>query len=229
MKKYKKIKLKLKLITIFLLFIFIISYAEANIRNNIKQISNHNSNIIANKIISDVVTEEIKNSEIKYNQLVQIKYNDNQEITSVQTDNFYINQLQSNINNKIVDKLQELDVIKIDINLGSLTSSKFLYARGPKITMNAKPIGKLNTKIISEFKSTGINQTIHRLNINLSLKITTMLGFYTNTENINIDIPISETIIVGKVPEYYTSVIGESEEAISKINEYSPNNQINIE
>lgn len=229
MKKYKKIKLKLKLITIFLLFIFIISYAEANIRNNIKQISNHNSNIIANKIISDVVTEEIKNSEIKYNQLVQIKYNDNQEITSVQTDNFYINQLQSNINNKIVDKLQELDVINIDINLGSLTSSKFLYARGPKITMNAKPIGKLNTKIISEFKSTGINQTIHRLNINLSLKITTMLGFYTNTENINIDIPISETIIVGKVPEYYTSVIGESEEAISKINEYSPNNQINIE
>lgn len=229
MKNYKKIKIKFKLIIIFLLFIFIISYTEANIRNNIKQVSNHNSNIIANEIISDVVTEELKNSEIKYNQLVQIKYNDNQEITSVQTDNFYINQLQSNINNKIIDKLQELDVIKIDINLGSLTSSKFLYAKGPKITMNAKPVGKLNTKIISEFKSTGINQTIHRLNINLSLNITTMLGFYTNTENISIDIPISETIIVGKVPEYYTSVIGESEETLSKINEYSPNNQIKVE
>lgn len=229
MKNYKKIKIKFKLIIIFLLFIFIISYTEANIRNNIKQVSNHNSNIIANEIISDVVTEELKNSEIKYNQLVQIKYNDNQEITSVQTDNFYINQLQSNINNKIIDKLQELDVIKIDINLGSLTSYKFLYAKGPKITMNAKPVGKLNTKIISEFKSTGINQTIHRLNINLSLNITTMLGFYTNTENISIDIPISETIIVGKVPEYYTSVIGESEETLSKINEYSPNNQIKVE
>lgn len=229
MKNYKRIKIKFKLIIIFLLFIFIISYTEANIRNNIKQVSNHNSNIIANEIISDVVTEELKNSEIKYNQLVQIKYNDNQEITSVQTDNFYINQLQSNINNKIIDKLQELDVIKIDINLGSLTSSKFLYAKGPKITMNAKPVGKLNTKIISEFKSTGINQTIHRLNINLSLNITTMLGFYTNTENISIDIPISETIIVGKVPEYYTSVIGESEETLSKINEYSPNNQIKVE
>lgn len=229
MKKHKKFHIKFKIIVLFILFIFLFSYSEASIRNNIKQISSNNSNIIANQIISDIVLDEINKLNINYDELIKIKYNSKQEISSVQVDSISVNKLQNNINYKIVQKIKYMDKINMSVNLGSLTSCKWLYAKGPTLNMTAIPVGKLNTKLISEFKSTGINQTIHRLNINISLSITTLLGFYKNTEKINIDIPISETIIVGKVPEYYTSVIGESEETISKINDYNPNNKINIE
>lgn len=229
MKKYKKSKTKFKIIIFLILFIFIFSYSESIVRNSIKQISSNKSNLIANEIISEAVLQELDKSDIPYDKLLNIKYNSNNEISSVQIDSFYVNKIQNNINNSIIDKITKINKIDIQVKLGSLTSSKWLYAKGPSLKMTAIPVGKLNSKLISEFKSSGINQTIHRLNINISLTITTFLGFYTNTEKVSLEIPISETIIVGNVPEYYTSVVGESEETLSKINDYGHNNAINFE
>lgn len=229
MRKYKRFNIKFKLLIIFIITIFMLNYFETFIRQSVKEISSSNCNIIANEIVTKQVDKILKDKGINYDEFVTIKHKENGDISSLSVNNLYVNKFQNEINQNIVKSLKELETQDIKVSMGSLTGSKWLYGRGFKLSMKTVPIGKLKTKIKSQFEENGINQTIHRLYLDVNLNMKALLGFYSVSENIDISIMICETVIVGNVPQYYTNVEGESKEAISNINDYAPSGLIDIE
>ena len=56
---------------------------------------------------------------------------------------------------------------------------------------------------MSEFKSGGINQTMHRIFINVKVSVNTNVGTLKTTETVETTVLLTETVLVGNVPDMH--------------------------
>ena len=64
-----------------------------------------------------------------------------------------------------------------------------------------QPIGYTETKYISDFTSAGINQTNHKISMEVITNVRIIIPLNSKDIEVKKQVPISETIIVGRVPE----------------------------
>ena len=93
----------------------------------------------------------------------------------------------------------------IDIALGTFSGIPFLYNIGPCLSVKLVQVGVVNTKLDSQFLSSGINQTLHRLIFDVSAIVALVLPIRNQTYNTNMQVLLCESVIVGKVPQFYFS------------------------
>ena len=72
---------------------------------------------------------------------------------------------------------------------------------GPKITVNMEQIGNINTSYDSTFESAGINQVRHKIYLNVDVKMRLVVPLASKDVELTCEIPVAETIIVGKIPD----------------------------
>lgn len=63
--------------------------------------------------------------------------------------------------------------------------------------------GSVDSEINSEFTAVGINQTLHRIYLNLSCSISILTPFQTVNKEVSTKVLLTETVIVGEVPSTY--------------------------
>ena len=63
-----------------------------------------------------------------------------------------------------------------------------------------QPIGHVETKYSSEFESAGINQTRHKIYVKVKTTVRVIIPLKSNDIEVTNEVPIAETIIVGKTP-----------------------------
>ena len=85
---------------------------------------------------------------------------------------------------------------------------KILSGRGPSIPIKMSTIGNVETELVSQFSHAGINQTLHRIYLNVNCKVTILTPFDTIEENITNQVLIAEAVIVGEVPSTYYHLNG---------------------
>ena len=81
------------------------------------------------------------------------------------------------------------------------TGSKILSGRGPNVEIRMSTIGAVKTNIKSEFEETGINQTLHKIYIDIECNVSLLSPFKDLDESVNVQVLLSETIISGDIPE----------------------------
>ena len=69
--------------------------------------------------------------------------------------------------------------------------------------MQILPVGAVHTSFQSEFESAGINQTRHKVYLQLSASIRIVIPTGAKTTNVTANMLVAESIIVGKVPESF--------------------------
>lgn len=143
-----------------------------------------------------------------YKDLVWIMEDEVQKNRILRTDVVKINQIASEIAIEVEESLENTKDSKIEIPIGSLSGNSYLVGSGPKIPIKIMPSGNITTEIQTEFEEKGINQTIYRiyLKVNCSIKI---LNAYRNlSDNIENQVLLVETVIVGEIPEIYYNLDG---------------------
>ena len=73
-------------------------------------------------------------------------------------------------------------------------------------------IGEVTTELKSEFEEMGVNQTLHRLYINVNCNVSLLTPFKDVDEHITAQVLISETVISGDIPDAYYDLEGVSAE-----------------
>ena len=86
--------------------------------------------------------------------------------------------------------------------------------------MSVEPLGYATTTIISEFTQAGINQTLHRIVIQIDAEVDAIIPGYSARVPVSTSIVAAETIIVGRVPEAYTHVVTTSEDLVGSLEDY---------
>ena len=99
----------------------------------------------------------------------------------------------------------------IELPIGSISSVPLLSGYGPYVHMTFYPESTINAAFTSEFRTAGINQTLHRVILRLAAEITVVLPSDVQVVSTRVEVPIAEHIIVGKVPEAFTDVNNEDD------------------
>ena len=171
---------------------------------------------LGTKILNTESTNVLQN--VDYNDLVILSKDNNENITMVKSNVILINLLASDIAYRVQDELDNMGKKPISIPLGSLSGSKYLAGLGPNITLTIKPVGNVITDFRSEFIEAGINQTIHRLYLDVSCDMSILTPYKNIDTTILNQVLFAENIIVGEVPSSYYNLEGlEAKDAIEII------------
>ena len=122
-----------------------------------------------------------------------------------------INEIISDVPIKIQEELNKSENSKFKISMGSFTGSRILSGRGPKIEIKMSTIGNLDTDLRSEFIDAGINQTLHKIYLQIECKVVILTPFKTIEEKILNQVLLAEAVIIGTTPDTYYNFEGETE------------------
>ena len=184
--------------------ILTVCYLVKTIGPTFNQLCLNEAKSVATQIVHETIDEVME--KYGYNDLVTLVKDKEGKIVSMQANIAIINKIISQISLKIQDKIDNTPNRDIYIRLGSFTGIKLLSGRGPKVPIRISSIGNINTEVMSEFTSTGINQSIHRIFTNITCKIEVLTPFNTITNEIEEKIILAENVIIGNIPENYLDI-----------------------
>ena len=155
------------------------------------------------RVVEDAIWNQLEESGVGYADLVTIQRGEDGAITAVTTDTAALNRLRAQLLGAALAALDGVDVTQIQIPLGSLLDFDLLWGLGPTVKVHAMTVGTAAGEFSSEFSSAGVNQTLHRISLELEIPLTLMLPGGRAEAVCRTDVPIAETVIVGRVPDTY--------------------------
>ncbi len=152
-------------------------------------------------LINDAIDEQIALGHIRYDRIVYFEKDLNGRITALKTNMSEVNRLKTEILNIINDEILAMDTAQLGIPLGNLILPELLSGRGPGIPVQILSIRNSDASFRSSFTEAGINQTLHQLNMDVSVDVTVMVFGETESYTVSSQVVVAETIIVGQVPQ----------------------------
>lgn len=217
--KSKK-RIGIKLLAIALIILGFLLLIDIRIRPIIEQTAIYQSKILATRIINEAVYSQLDDDDFKYEGLITLTYNADHSVSSIESNMVNINKLKAKINNSVNDQLAKIDQYDLSVAIGTISGFYSLYNQGPLIPIKVMPEGYVETSLISSFESAGINQTLHRILVDIKVNISAIIPGYTASGSVETQYVVAETVIVGNVPNAYTHVISGSEDIMGDINDY---------
>ena len=92
--------------------------------------------------------------------------------------------------------------------MGSVTGISILKNIGPKFNIELETAGIVKANLKTEFKPLAINQTLHKIYIELETKIGILTPLSTFSKEITTNVLLTEAVIVGDVPSTYYNFDG---------------------
>lgn len=143
---------------------------------------------------------DLYDKEFNYDDIMKIEKDGQGNITMIRADTIKLNSLAAKVSLESQNKLREMGAVGIKIPIGYISKNVILSNLGPSVKVRMQPIGSVKTNYISEFESAGINQTRHKIYLEVETSIKVIIATKSDEVQIKNTIPVAETIIVGKVP-----------------------------
>ena len=198
--KHKKRFIALMVILFFvgLFFLFLRVSINPVILDTIEIKSKSLATRAMNRAIADVVMNSIV-----FDDLINIVTDEFGNISMIQANALEINNLSKDLAQSTERKIDEYGDNGVYIPLGSFTGIPILVGRGPEIKLKVDPVGAVNCIFSSRFETAGINQTNHKIYLKITAAIGVVIPLISVKYLAEQQVLISESIIVGQVPEVY--------------------------
>ena len=152
--------------------------------------------------VNSAVQTIISNNNV-YDDIITISTDNEGNIASFQVNTILVNKMAKEIGKTAQQNLELRSSEGVDIPLGTLTGIPALVGAGPTLYFKVEPIGTISSTFNSEFISAGINQTNHRIYMNIKASVCVVLPTATKNIETNTQVMLCESIIIGKVPDTY--------------------------
>ena len=152
-------------------------------------------------LINDAIDRQIDVGNIQYDRIVYFEKDLNGKITALKTNMSEVNRLKTSILNIINDEILAMDTTDLGIPLGSLILPEMLSGRGPHIPVQLLSISNSDASIESYITEAGINQTLQKLTMNISVDVAILVLGKSENFTVSSQVVVAETIIVGQVPD----------------------------
>lgn len=205
----QKIKRKQKIIKIT--FIMIVAFSTIKIvLDAILPLFDSLCEDKAKSIATIVSNEEATNvmREHTYEELFSIERDNEGNIIMIKSNVFPINEIISDVAVRIQNTLDKRGREDIKIALGTFSGFKLLAGRGPQIPITISSMGNVETDLRSEFSEQGINQTLHRVYLQVVCEVSILSPYHNITYKISNQVLLAENVIVGKIPNTYYNLNG---------------------
>lgn len=152
---------------------------------------------------------------VDYADFVTVEKNSQNEVVLITANSNSVNQLARNASIVTQGKINTLFQQAISIPLGTLSGIPLLSQLGPDVNIVIDPVGTVQCSFVSHFETAGINQTLHRIYLNVSSTVDVIIPSSHQVVQIDTPILVCETVIVGKVPDTFLQgglLLGQSQQ-----------------
>ena len=211
---------KRKIIKILLILVIAITIVRA-VLLSINPIIEEKCKTVAKSIATKISNEQatLVMAKYTYEDLINVIKDENGNIKMIGTNIISVNEIISDIPIKIQEELEKSENNNFNIKLGSFFGSKICSGMGPNINIKIQLDGTVETDLKSEFTSQGINQTLHRIYLDVVCKVSILTPVNVISEEIKNQVLLVEGIIAGEIPESYYNLEGlEKKDAIEIVN-----------
>lgn len=201
MKKKNYIKYSIMIfasILIISLFIFIYAF-DSIVMPTVMIVADSEMRAKATEILNTNILKEYSKN-FNYDEIIRVEKDNEGNITMLKADTLKLNTIANEVSLNSQKDIKNLGNVGIKIPMGYVFKNNILANIGPSITVKMQPIGNVEIKYSSAFETAGINQTRHKIYVDVNTRIRTIIPLKSSYLEVKTEIPISETIIVGKVP-----------------------------
>ncbi len=195
-----------KIVAVLLIAFMVVEYVIKTVEPIIDIQCSSTAKSIATKVSNEQATNVMK--DYKYDDFVNIDKTADGNIKLISANTITINKIISDIPLLIQNELEKVENSKFYIRLGTFTGSRILAGRGPKVEIKMSVIGDIETDLKSEFKEAGINQTLHRIYLEVKCNVSILTPVNSITEVITNQVLLAEGVIVGNIPDTYYNLKG---------------------
>lgn len=203
LKKFKISKKKLTRATIITFVLVVVFVVFAYMINPvIMDTVELKSKALATRAMNSSIGDVVMNS-IVYDDLVNIISDEFGNISMIQANSLEINNLSKDLAQTCESRIEEYGKMGVTIPIGTFTGIPLLVGRGPRLKVKMTPIGSVRCMFVSHFESAGINQTVHKIYVNIKANVGVVMPLSSRSFSAEQEVLISESVIVGQVPEVY--------------------------
>lgn len=199
-------KLKLTLVIIFFILIFILVYFLFSSYPIFKASCETAASSKSTNIMNEEVTKVM--GEYSYNDLISIQKDSQERIVLIEANIVPINEIVSKITANIQKQIDNTPRTTVYINMGSVTGITMLKNTGPKFDIELETAGSVDANLKTEFQPLGINQTLHKIYLELETEIGILTPLNTFGKKVSTNVLLTEAVIIGDVPSTYYNLDG---------------------
>ena len=202
---FKKIILKITALLIavsLLLFLYINLFVSPLVK---KVAAAKAKSEIVNILESAIYQATLNN--INYDDLVNIKFDSEGTVSLLEYAVLKVNQTAYQVSVLIQEKLNSKTNSYVSFPSGVLTGIPFLSQLGSSVAAKIEHIGNVTCRFHSEFTSSGINQTRHRIYLEYKTTLILLLPLISEEIILSNQLLVSEAVIVGKIPTTYLQTL----------------------
>lgn len=168
-----------------------------------QSIAGNQAKVDAVNAMNDAVGAVLQRDKMSFSDLVTLEKDDAGNITAIRTDSYATNLLKHDIIAECQDRLQKLATSTMRIPVGTVLGGPVFTNRGPQFSARVSPYGNVSAEFSSDFSSAGINQTRLRIKLDVTTCVWVIIASFASSTRVASSYVISETVVVGGVPNTY--------------------------
>lgn len=181
--------------------------AEIRISNVRKELINYAARDAASAAATAGVEKSLDNDRVRYADLIKFGRDKNGNIVSVTTDAYYLNKIGNSIGDEIDKRINRMRSYVIKIPFSVIFNEQLINGRGPKMPLIFVMTGITTTDFENEFTAAGVNQTHHRIMMNITVNTYVVHSGSVTVVPYQTNVCIAESIVVGITPQAFAEII----------------------
>ena len=206
MSRKKRRRRRIILIVLLLVVTGLILLVELHLSPYIRELARNQAVNAASNAITDAVGEMLRREDTDFSRVIVLEKDVQGHITALRTDMGQVERLKVEVLGILGGLIAEINTQQLGIPLGNLLLPDLLAGTGPVLPVKAVSLTMPNADFFSDFTEAGINQTLQTLKVKFTISLTILTTVGYETVDVDSDVMVAQTVIVGTVPETYVNL-----------------------
>ena len=151
--------------------------------------------------IAEAITAQMERDGVCYDSVVALEKDAQGRLLALRTDMNRLNRLRNETLSIINARITDGGESELGVPLGSVFLPALFSGKGPRLPVRVLTVSNCDAEFYSSFEEAGINQTLHRITMQVSMNITLLTPAGTQQVRVDSGVVVAETILIGQVPE----------------------------
>lgn len=194
-----------RLFLVFCAAFAVFSVLDNRLRPVITTMAQYQCRVVSVLAMNEAVMEELNEVQDIEQALVEVDKAPDGTVSAIEINSVEVNRLKTRLTDAVANRLLSVPKQDVHIPLGTLLGWQIMAGRGPDIPLQVVPASFVQSTIVDTLETAGINQTQHRIFIRFTVEMSAILPGYSTSVTVENEVCIAQTLIVGKVPQFYAS------------------------
>lgn len=195
LRRGRRLRLGLLLLLLGLLLLLYFRWLPTVRRLAAMQADNETSNLL-----TAALSAWLEEERIGYADLVHLETGSDGGVTALQINMVAANRLRADVLKQVDRLVPDLRRETIRVPVGNVVFPAFFSGRGADVPVRVVSMRSANAELESGFTQAGINQTLHSLELSVSVELLLLTPAGFQTLSVETRVPVAQTVIVGAVP-----------------------------